>query len=178
MRWKESKLRVVVWITVAMLAEAVFVLWPLGFTLECMGFLHMSVTEFVGIGFIGGLVIGLIVGLISGLISGLIGGFVVSLVGDLFGILSDNALTILFGPLVCSLVVFLCRELSKGGIKSVRQFFTPWRSERLYFGLSVGFFVMLYVLCVLLFSLWFYTSYLNANKVLPPKNPYFDTRKV
>jgi len=231
MNWKESKLRVVVWSTMAMLIEAGLVLWPLGIVLAYTGALSMSIIEFVvfglgiglvfgliggpisglgtslvgsliyglgtslvaglGISFSGGLVAGLIIGLIfslvfglgiglvAGLVAGFGTGFVVSLVFGLVGGLAAG-LGVFAGVPLGILLCYGVRELGNSGIESVKQFFTPWRAKRLYFGRSVGFFVTLYLVFVLLFALWFYASYLSAAKGFPTPaiNLYFKTQDM
>lgn len=132
-----------------------------------------------GFGFLGGIVFGflvivftklLIVSFFKGLIIGLVS---VSILGIAMGIDVGFASGLGFGVGIFSGTSFVIllwhgtKEFGKGGLESARQFFTPWRQERLYFGRSMGFFVMLYMVFVLLFALWFYAIYLNAAKELP-----------
>ena len=150
---KRSKLNIILWITLPILAETLFVFWPLVIVLVCMGLSAESISVFV----VSGLGFGLVVGLGGGL-----------------GVFA--------GVPIGVLLRYGVKELGKGGIEAVKQFFTPWRSERLYFGRSVGFFAIIYLGFVLLFALWFYASYLNANKVvgvwLSPPNPYFNVEHI
>lgn len=84
--WKEGKLRVVIWVTVAMLLEAVLIFVPLGGVLRYTGMLSIStIALFIVVGFILGLGAGLVDGLNISLAEGLVAGLIYGLV-DCLGI--------------------------------------------------------------------------------------------
>jgi len=87
---KRSKLSIILWITGAMLVEAVLVLYPFSIILTCTGLFSGSIITFVVFGLVFGLVGGLVVGLLFGLGGGLVVGLVDGLVSGLVGGLVDG----------------------------------------------------------------------------------------